>query len=553
MAFCARTTRENAPAERGYRTSSHVGPGAYESEATGPKWTKKPSYAPFSSTSARETIAVAHQLLSNPGPGAYGQRKPRHFKTQSFGSSFKSHTKRFGKADPKRTPGPGAYAIRSKWVRGKRNAGPPPAASSNKKGPIEWTKMASAPSIPGTNEKFGYSEATDGRLLKQKPSGDGHSGTQGDTVGPGDYSPNQERTNKHRRAQAVLHFGRCRTQRTDFTMNRAPGPGKYTLPTKPAGVSDLIRKKANAAFQSQTQRTKLSAGGRNVPGPGTYQKKTSFERVDKVPANLQFFGSTSKRFQRNALSASGQAIGPGSYNTGLSSFRSGLARGRAHPTVGSVGFSSTTSRFQRGPKADASEGPGPAAYTSSDKWSGQGRGPARKAPIEIALDTPFGSSTSRFTDSSAHAVPGPGTYRSDFKSLESKRVADKSSSVFTSRTSRMLKKKVMATPDPGHYDLKKSWISGNRASGLLGYGAGSRFSDGATMTPGPGTYKAKAGAMDMNESSTNRKMVMVSVEPRFRQKKVDKVPGPGEYSTDHLYGNLNTRTFNMSIAEEMYT
>ena len=35
----------------------------------------------------------------------------------------------------------------------------------------------------------------------------------------------------------------------------------------------------------------------------------------------------------------------------------------------------------------------------------------------------------------------------------------------------------------------------------------------------------------------------------FKQKASDD-PGPGSYSPEYLYGNLNKRTFNMTIAEQ---
>ena len=249
MAFVARTSRSNAPAERGYRTSNHVGPGSYDSESTRPKWSKKPSYAPFSSTSARVTLAQPAQTKFNPGPGAYGQRRPRHFRTQSFASSFKSHTKRFNKSNRKKqTPGPGAYALKQKWVR---RTHVEPRGRQEQNQAITWKKAPSAPSIPGGTEQYGYEESSDGNLVKQKPPTAGHSGVMGDTVGPGDYSPNQERTNKHRRPKAVLSFRLSQTQRTNFTNNRAPGPGSYSVPKKPAGVSSLLMKKASSSRSSR--------------------------------------------------------------------------------------------------------------------------------------------------------------------------------------------------------------------------------------------------------------------------------------------------------------
>ncbi len=52
----------------------------------------------------------------------------------------------------------------------------------------ELTKR-SMPSIPSRNESYGYEKTPDGALVLQKPLKAGFAGTQGDSVGPGDYDP----------------------------------------------------------------------------------------------------------------------------------------------------------------------------------------------------------------------------------------------------------------------------------------------------------------------------------------------------------------------------
>ena len=70
--------------------------------------------------------------------------------------------------------------------------------------------------------------------------------------------------------------------------------------------------------------------------------------------------------------------------------------------------------------------------------------------------------------------------------------------------------------------------------------------------PGPGTYAFRSS---IKVPKKNRKNVFVSKATRFNNNSIasrtaQAQPGPGSYDTEYLYGNLNKRTFNMTVAEQ---
>ena len=73
------------------------------------------------------------------------------------------------------------------------------------------------------------------------------------------------------------------------------------------------------------------------------------------------------------------------------------------------------------------------------------------------------------------------------------------------------------------------------------------------QTPGPASYDVSRVEDAVAEESPVR--AMVSTEKRFLKPKssADETPGAGTYNPEMLYGNLNTPTFNITIAREMYS
>merc|ERR1711871_1373934 len=102
--------------------------------------------------------------------------------------------------------------------------------------------------------------------------------------------------------------------------------------------------------------------------------------------------------------------------------------------------------------------------------------------------------------------------------------------------------------------VTKNWttdmLKGSGRKGMLSSGA-KRFQSGTlsgAQSIGPGSYETK-GSIKVDKR--NRKKVFVSREQRFHShSKVDRTPGPGSYDSEFLYGNMNKRTFNMTIAEQ---
>ncbi len=109
-------------------------------------------------------------------------------------------------------------------------------------------------------------------------------------------------------------------------------------------------------------------------------------------------------------------------------------------------------------------------------------------------------------------------------------------------------------PEPGAYDVTKQWTAGRRRTGTMQHGP-TRFSvagEGKADSPGPGAYEAPSG---LRPAAPNRKNILQSTGPRFQPPEsvyAQPKPGPGTYDVEHLYGNLNRPTFNITIAEEMY-
>ena len=72
------------------------------------------------------------------------------------------------------------------------------------------------------------------------------------------------------------------------------------------------------------------------------------------------------------------------------------------------------------------------------------------------------------------------------------------------------------------------------------------------QTPGPASYDVSRVERVVEESPVR---AMVSTERRFLKPKssADETPGAGTYNPEMLYGNLNTPTYNITIAREMYS
>lgn len=76
-----------------------------------------------------------------------------------------------------------------------------------------------------------------------------------------------------------------------------PGPGQYIDPGAASQSKDALR--SNAVFKSSITREKAvlgKASNQEVPGPGAYHEPAKTFASGTKPEHLQFFGSTSTRF-----------------------------------------------------------------------------------------------------------------------------------------------------------------------------------------------------------------------------------------------------------------
>lgn len=494
--------------------------------------------------------------MVTPGPGSYTREKQTRIMPCS--NSFKSKTQRRIQAKPSvHTPGPGAYEEkRSGFSKRSKFSAQQSPGNTNAAG-VKWVRVPTAPSIPATNQSFGYEEGSHGELMMQKPVHVGHSGRAGDTVGPGDYNPPL----KQPRAHKGVDFGRSQVpQRGDpakvFGFGN-PGPGQYTADTtQPKSVS-LLPAKQSSMFESSVKKgATLGRKPNDNPGPGAYPQKNFFGG-QKKDEHLQFFGSTARRFDEGPRAEQRKfgGPGPGAYKSSApSSFTVKTSVSMHSPMHVDVGFASTSSRFQpkRVRKSDTDNTRGPGSYEAKSM-----SGELQKKLVSRA--GVFGSTTKRFHDTSKDAIPGPGSYKGievpegeAFVPTNARSISKKQGSVFSSITNRSLDKKPMDVPPPGTYNVGTKWTTGSGA-GLIASG-GQRFPKPrpAEQTPGPGRYQAKSS---LKPAGSNRKMIMQTTVPRFEDTLMkdalekNPVPGPGSYDTEFLYGNLNKPTFNMSIAD----
>jgi len=82
------------------------------------------------------------------------------------------------------TPGPGQYKIPTTIKPAK-----PSLQKSYFDETPDWSRIATAPSIPANNQCYGYEESSEGDLIMQRPVNAGFKGDSHDSVGPMDYKP----------------------------------------------------------------------------------------------------------------------------------------------------------------------------------------------------------------------------------------------------------------------------------------------------------------------------------------------------------------------------
>lgn len=548
MAFVFRKGRD-VPAEGFVDRFDDIGPGSYFTLRTSPR-EMRPSFAPFATSQTRDTFGL-RKKSAGPGPQAYFPRGPER---SGRIASMESKTERFParrRSDADETPGPGRYDV-------KRAARPPRRqrreSRSSSSVVIPNERSRPIPSIPSKSAKYGYD-------IDATPANE-----RVDRHEPGMHDVKMKWIkDKHPRRKNALMRGAGNRFRRESPQSRLVGPGSYDPRT--IAASPLIRNKASASFSSQSSRGSAFRVREEGPPPNAYDVRKPFDTCESYktkPIRLQCFGTTEDRFKSR--------VPPGTYVDDTKPIFSSFARAtRTSSTVRPrAAFSTSALRFHDRELRNQYDEPGPQAYTPSDaSFANQIRRKALKKQRNTER-TSFQSSSARFPktdrrDSSLSStkcyVPGPGAYvvRDRWVRRDTRR---QPTSAFASKTARCTARSNISSeirPEPGLYDVNMRWVKDTHPSrkNVLMKGAGNRFRRTSSHVPlvGPGSYDLPS-SFDPHESEEQRGQVMVSTEKRFRRtqrKMMQETPGPGTYDDSMLYGNLNKRTFNITIASEMYS
>eukprot|EP00928_Gymnodinium_smaydae_P046841 TRINITY_DN31223_c0_g1_i1.p1 TRINITY_DN31223_c0_g1~~TRINITY_DN31223_c0_g1_i1.p1 ORF type:complete len:568 (+),score=50.87 TRINITY_DN31223_c0_g1_i1:106-1809(+) len=533
-------------------TPDRLGPGAYLGHQS---HTHDVSYAPFGSTKLRTEPGYK---MGGAAPGSYDPKLPG--KGSYDGGLPRPHVP-FGASGDQRpvlkvkgiSPGPGDYQLDPDR--------PKPQASRTmgeaKRDNHRMFRSTSAPSIPQAHQSYGYEEIGGGRLKLQAPrSGVTYlTGRTDDSAGPGHY----EIQNSVGSGGPGIRFGQC-DRSGPLKDTGVPGPGHYVSRSEQRG--HIQRAPAvSSSFVSQSDHRPNLKGGKDSPGPGSYQvtgnKPTNLREIH---AELQYFGSTVERFHAGP-SATGPVPGPGQYE--------GVPK-RLRPSL--KPFCSSSGRFKPHnlTKIDT---PGPGSYDPALESSTSG--PTGTVSILGAMGgLAFGSMERRGgpVPKGIAEYPGPGAYHdggaeaasdTELDSGKNSRAAVRRtrppSYAFKSATPKdvMTKNtvKMSATsPPPGAYDPRHARDCTTvvrmppKGEGFLGGAA--RFTyRGASDLPGPGEYKPEMVTGGKRLDTFNRTVVegvprsgrpqgmgFASQAKRFEGETSSGAkrtsPGPGAYNTD---------------------
>ncbi|XP_048467993.1 sperm-tail PG-rich repeat-containing protein 2 [Rhincodon typus] len=465
-------------------TGPSVGPASYN--ACGHKYycisKEGDGYAPFMSLANRDSIFNVPGALLSPGPQHYDIIPVQeHIKG---GQSMKNKEARF-KTVGDDLPGPGTYNISPMRLAEKSIKSFKPHCTAVS------SLSVSVPSIPSSNQSYGYEEAEDGALSRHlPPSKDG-------SLGPAYYNPQYNEPYPTRQYKGV-HFGNRTSKRMEFKVREGPGPGTYDLLKDNAVYCEnLNMKNKDQKYESHIPRyldaVVQEEEKKGFPGPAKYEIKGLFDektcRFDKHPPFL-----SQTKWKVFLIST-----GPGTYNI-------------TNHTL-----------------ARESE---------------------RKASFENPLRGGFGSSAPRLKSAnSKQSMPGPADYKIQEKSHHFHRKLRTSS--FASMTERLPVTGPQDHPAPGSYEVHKSY---ERTQGR-GCSTSSEFTCNSFLTtvprsfniarqsadePGPAAYKPTLKTAPTTAS-------MVSKQPRFKDRNIH-TPGPADYElSPSIMDTVLKGTFNATL------
>jgi len=528
-------------------TAASVGPGSYVN--LDPNFRPKHSLAPFNSSVERACGETAVELkLRAPGPGHYDTdvsvlRRQEHPTSQFTSKVGRLQTIKEIQKREAGAPGPGSYDIGKSMITGRAALAHSEKSETNN---VKWVKIATAPSIPGHGQSYGYDEGPEGQLVMQPNPKPGHTGKGRDHAGPGEYDPS---TKIVKPSAPAPDFGRRKERWTPgkgSSTATGPGPGTYSLDLVKSEEKALAEKaQGTANFLSRTERT---GGGPKIKlmGPELYAPPSSFlsnEEYSVQHPTLQkhhVFGATTRTTSYappHAVPAQPDHPGPGQYDAPVR-VKAVMAQ-RPHGVFGSTG--------RRLAEIAVDLGPGPGNYSNEVNTL---KSKVTKTTHHYGA---FGSTKQRFSKDMVSAL-GPGAYNPPVEHNPAElRRRDRTQAPFRSHSQRLAQPKQGNGPAPGTYEpAPLAW--GNAASSFStnqrGYFSTSTRKLCATenRAPGPGSYDAalslaRPRILGGLVPSGNGHVGPVSTG---RHANSQVVPGPGAYNTTKGFVK---KTFNITVGE----
>ncbi|XP_026516285.1 sperm-tail PG-rich repeat-containing protein 2 [Terrapene carolina triunguis] len=509
-------------------TEAHVGPGSYQLQPG--KQQKADGYAPFLSLTTRDSaFTIPNAEIDVPGPGHYDISKVQN--NIKGGKSPQNKEKRFKEISTD-TPGPGSYnqppAVGLE-INNRKQKEPKEHSQLRAAGSIKVYRKVDGPSIPSPGQAFGYEEAEDGILIKQYPP-------QRDvTLGPAYYQPVINGAYSAMKYKGV-HFGNLTGKRSEFKAQAGPGPGEYDITQESAlhywnvNIKKEDKKKYEPYVPRYHEVIVLQEEKKGVPGPGQYEIKSQFQKVENISQNGNEvprapFLSQSKLRYVGLLNVTGNKLNQ-------------------------LVLDLWTEVFTEGP-----------AFYNILNYSIE-RENFKKAYLECTKKGAFGSSTPRplyVFKRGAFCTPGPADYQGK-RSTEESHKQHKQLSVFLSSTERT-PVVAMEIPPPGSYEVQKSFekshskshympprttLAKRKHTSFLSATPRKNVPNTDKDVPGPGTYNPVV-------KSASSISLFVSRVERFKDVK-EITPGPGAYELSPLFKDtVLKRTFNATLQNPVAT